>query len=45
MRDINVNDIISTVERLFVDANINFSGNMYKAIEDAVEREKSPVGK
>lgn len=45
MRDINVNDVISTVERLFVDANINLSEDMYKAIGDAVEREKSPVGK
>ena len=45
MRDIHVNDIISAVERLFIDANINLSENMYKAIGDAVEREKSPAGK
>lgn len=45
MRDVNVNDIISAVERLFIDANINLSENIYKAIGDAVEREKSPVGK
>ncbi len=45
MRDIHVNDIISAVERLFIDANINLSQNMYRAIGDAVEREKSPAGK
>ncbi|MBP7526521.1 MAG: fumarate hydratase [Syntrophorhabdaceae bacterium] len=45
MRDIHVNDIVSAVERLFIDANINLSENMYKAIGDAVEREKSPAGK
>jgi fumarate hydratase subunit alpha len=45
MREIHINDIISTVEHLFIDANINLSDSMYNAIKDAIDREASPVGK
>jgi len=45
MREIHVDDIVSVVERLFIDANVNLSDNMYAAIRDAIEREGSPVGK
>ncbi len=45
MREIHVEDIVSVIERLFIDANVNLSDNMYGAIRDAVEREASPVGK
>ncbi len=45
MREIHVNDIISTIEHLFIDANINLSENMYNAIRDAIEKEESSAGK
>jgi fumarate hydratase subunit alpha len=45
MREIHVNDIISALERLFIDANINLPDSVCKALEKAVEREESPVGR
>jgi fumarate hydratase subunit alpha len=45
MREIHVDDIISVVERLFIDANIDLPDAMYGAIRDAIEKESSPVGK
>lgn len=45
MREIHVDDIVSVVERLFIDANIGLPEAMYGAIRDAVEKESSPVGK
>ncbi len=45
MREIHINDIISTVESLFIDANLNLSENMYTAIKKAIDEEESPVGK
>jgi len=45
MREIHVDDIVSVVERLFIDANIDLPDAMYGAIRDAIERESSPVGK
>ncbi len=45
MRDIHTDEIISAIENLFIDANINLPENVYKAISDAVDKERSPVGK
>jgi fumarate hydratase subunit alpha len=45
MREIHVDDIVSVVERLFIDANIHLPEMMYGAIRDAIEKERSPVGK
>lgn len=45
MREIHVDDIVSVVERLFIDANIDLPDIMYGAIRDAIEKECSPVGK
>ena len=45
MREIHIDDITAAIERLFIDAHINLSGNMYAAIKDAIDREASPVGK
>jgi len=45
MSEIHINDIISTVENLFIDANLNLSENMYTAIKKAIDEEKSPVGR
>jgi fumarate hydratase subunit alpha len=45
MREIHINEIISTIEHLFIDANLNLSASMYDAIKNAIDREESPVGK
>ncbi len=45
MREIRINDIISTVESLFIEANVSLSESMYKTIKSAIDREESPVGK
>ncbi|MCX7966288.1 MAG: fumarate hydratase [Syntrophorhabdaceae bacterium] len=45
MREIHTDEIISTIERLFIDANINLSDEMLERLNKAVEEEKSPVGK
>ncbi len=45
MREIHVDDIVSVVERLFIDANIHLPDAMCGAIRDAMEKEISPVGK
>jgi len=45
MREINVNEIVSALEGLFVDANYNLSQNVFDALEKAVGKEESPVGK
>jgi fumarate hydratase subunit alpha len=45
MREIHVNEIVSAVEKLFVDANYNLSENVFDALNRAAEKEGSPVGK
>ncbi|MCX5813336.1 MAG: fumarate hydratase [Proteobacteria bacterium] len=45
MREIHVDDIISALERLFIDANINLPDDVCKALEKAIEKEESPVGR
>jgi fumarate hydratase subunit alpha len=45
MREVHVNEIISALEGLFVDANRNLPDSVYEAFGKAVEREESPVGK
>ncbi len=45
MREVHVDDIISALEGLFIDANINLSDNVFDALEKAIEEEASPVGK
>lgn len=45
MREINVNEIINAIERLFIDANYNLSDNVFDALKKAAETEGSPVGK
>jgi fumarate hydratase subunit alpha len=45
MREIHVNDIVTVLEKLFVDANINLPDNVYKALEKAAEKEESPLGR
>ncbi len=45
MRQVHVDEIIGTVEALFIDANINLPENVSAAIEGAVEKEESPAGR
>ena len=45
MREIHVNDLAGTIERLFVEANRELSHEMLICLADAVEREESPQGK
>jgi len=45
MREIHVHTIISAVETLFIDANINLSQNVMDAIKEAIGKEESAVGK
>ncbi len=45
MREIRVEKIISAVETLFIEANVNLSQNVLDAIGGAIEREESFQGK
>jgi fumarate hydratase subunit alpha len=45
MREVHVDEIISALEGLFVDANRNLPDSVYEAFGKAVEDEESPVGK
>ena len=45
MREIHVNEIVSAIEKLFIDANYNLSDNVFDALNKAAEKEGSPVGK
>lgn len=45
MREIHVDDIISAIEKLFIEANINLSEDVLAALNRATEKEESPVGK
>jgi fumarate hydratase subunit alpha len=45
MREIHVDDIISALERLFIDANTHLPDDVRNALQKAAEREESPVGR
>jgi fumarate hydratase subunit alpha len=45
MREIHIDDIVSAIERLFIDANINLPDNICKALERAAESEESIAGR
>ncbi len=45
MKEVHVDEIISALEELFIDANYNLSGNVFDVLEKAIGREESPVGK
>lgn len=45
MKEVHVDKIISVVEGLFIDADYNLSQNVFDALEKAVHKEESPVGK
>ncbi|MBP8625234.1 MAG: fumarate hydratase [Syntrophorhabdaceae bacterium] len=45
MREIHTDQIISALESLFIDANINLSQSVLDALKKAIDREESPVSK
>jgi len=45
MREVNVNTITKTVKELCMDANYNLPLDVKEALEDAVSKETSPLGK
>jgi len=45
MRQINTEEITDTVEKICVDANYNLGDDLVSSLQDAMKREKSPLGK
>jgi fumarate hydratase subunit alpha len=45
LREVHVDNIISAIEALFIDANINASNNIVEALTEGIGKEESPVGK
>ena len=45
MREIAYDTIVETVKNLAIESNSYLSEEMYRALEEALEKEKSPVGK
>jgi fumarate hydratase subunit alpha len=45
MRELHVDEIISAVEALFIDANLLLPTDVARALTEAIEKEASPVGK
>jgi fumarate hydratase subunit alpha len=45
MREIHTDDIVSALERLFIDANINLTDDVCNALKNAAEIEESPIGR
>ncbi|MGI5999079.1 MAG: fumarate hydratase, partial [Lutispora sp.] len=45
MREIDVGIITKEIERLCIEANYYLPQDVKKALEDAVEKEESPLGK
>ncbi len=45
MRDIHVDRVVSSLEEMFIDANINLPGFMFETFKAAESQEVSPVGR
>jgi len=45
MKEVHVDEIISALEKLFIDANYDSSKNVVDTLEKAIDKEESPVGK
>jgi fumarate hydratase subunit alpha len=45
MKEVHIDEIISTLEKLFIDANYDSSQNVVDTLEKAIDKEESPVGK
>jgi fumarate hydratase subunit alpha len=45
MKEVHVDEIISALEKLFIDANYDLSQNVVDTLAQAIDKEESPVGK
>jgi fumarate hydratase subunit alpha len=45
IREIDVADVASAIERLFIEANTDIRGGTFERLQRAVEEERSPTGK
>jgi fumarate hydratase subunit alpha len=45
MKEVHVDEIISALEKLFIDANYDSPQNVVDTLEKAIDKEESPVGK
>ena len=45
MREVHVDEIIEVVRKLFIAANTQLGQDVYEALERALEKEESPIGK
>jgi fumarate hydratase subunit alpha len=45
MKEVHVDEIILALEKLFIDANYDLSQNVFETLENAIDKEESPVGK
>jgi fumarate hydratase subunit alpha len=45
MKEVHIDEIISTLEKLFIDTNYDLSRNVVDTLEKAIDKEESPVGK
>ena len=45
MKEVHVDEIISALEKLFIDANYDLSRNVVETLEKAIDKEESPAVK
>jgi len=45
MKEVHVDEIVSVIEKLFIDANYNLSQNVLDTIKKSIDKEESSVGK
>jgi fumarate hydratase subunit alpha len=45
MKEVHIDEITSTLEKLFIEANYELPKNVLDAFEKSIEKEESPVGK
>jgi fumarate hydratase subunit alpha len=45
VREIDAAEITQALEKLFIDANVNLSEDVRQALNDAIDKEESPVGR
>jgi fumarate hydratase subunit alpha len=45
MKEVHVDEIMSALEKMFIDANYDLSRNVVDTLEKAIDKEESPVGK
>jgi len=45
MKEVHVDEVVSVLEKLFIDANYDLSQNVLDNLEKSIDREESPVGK